>query len=107
MRKVLVAFAILLAILLLISSLGGSLNTTEKFYQEAMEHEMEQFYQDTTKEEPENYEEVEEPHTTSPPTTEPTTEATSAPLPPSTETFQNNHKESIEPFEDDNTFMPY
>lgn len=115
MRKVLVAFAILLAILLLISALGGSLNTAEKFYQEALEQEMEQFYQDATKEEHENYEDMsaeEEPSTATSTATAPTPSAEPATEEPSTaptaETFQNNvHDESIEPFEDDNTFMPY
>lgn len=103
MRKILVTFTVLLAILMLISALGGSLNASERFYEEAMEKEMEHFYEEVSKEEPENYEDV--PKDDKPPV------APQTPTKPATtETYYEDdaqQEESIEPFEEDNTYMPY
>lgn len=111
MRSVLVAFAILLAILLAISALGGSLNLTEKFYEDAMEEDAEAFYEETEtdKEEAENFEET-EPANDPVETTGPTTPTAPTAMPQTTETkeeFYVEDEENIEPFEEDNTYMPY
>ena len=119
MRSVLVAFAILLAILLAISALGGSLNVTEKFYEDAMEEEAEAFFEETAKEEAENFEDKEETtpetsipvETTGPTTTGPTTPTAPTAMPEAPETkeefYAEDGEETIEPFEEDNTYMPY
>lgn len=113
MRSVLVAFAILLAILLAISALGGSLNLTEKFYEDAMEEDAEAFYEEeTAKEEAENFEETEPPKAPVAPVESTGPSAPTAPtaMPQTTETkeeFYVEDEETVEPFEDDNTYMPY
>lgn len=113
MRTLLVVFAILLVILTLISSLGGSVNTTERFYEEMMD-------------EAETYanwpaEEFEEETPTAPsvapptgpsvppPTGSPSTPPASTEMPPpSMSTFANGEDEEIEPFSNDKSeYMPY
>lgn len=115
MRSVLVTFAILLAILLAISALGGSLNVSEKFYEDI---EKEAFYEDVengtdqTEESTENEnendaekpkEEAENMENTPPTITAGPTTVTD---PVAKETFYQT-EEAIEPFEEDNNFMPY
>lgn len=76
MRTLVVVFSILLGILLLISALGGSLNSTEKFEDIAQDlvekDEAETFYSPTAT--PEEHKAA--PQHTTPPTTTPHTTAT-------------------------------
>lgn len=119
MRSVLVAFAILLAILLSISALGGSLNVSERFYEDVLD-ETEAFYEEVAKEEAENFSEDTTPPNTADPLepTGPTTPSAPDAMPSITaETKEEYYEEegegegegedTIEPFEEDNTFMPY
>lgn len=121
MRTLLVVFAILLAILILISSLGGSLNTTEKFYQEVMEEaetytdmgEMEEFYEEQTHAAPAMPSAPIAPPTpetpvapsTPPPTAVPA-DKEQTPSGPSMSTFVNGEEE-VEPFDSDSSYMPF
>lgn len=89
MRSLLVFFAILLAILTLISSLGGSLSAKETFYTEQPIEDAEG-WQDAT------------PEVASGMKTE-TSEEEMAPemMAPATESFQEAPAEEVEPFEAD------
>jgi hypothetical protein len=82
MRSLLVFFAILLAILTLISSLGGSLSAKETFYSEPVEDV--EGWQETTPEMPTDVEET-------------TTDVE----PPTTEGFEDAPVDEVEPFEAD------
>lgn len=85
MRSLLVFFAILLAILTLISSLGGSLSAKETFYTEQPIEDAEG-WQDAT---PEVVSETKEEN------------SSEMPQPPTTESFQEAPAEEVEPFEAD------
>lgn len=117
MRSVLVAFAILLAILLSISALGGSLNVSERFYEDMLEEQAEAFYQD--KEEPENFYQDSASSGNPLQSTGPTAPTAPDAMPAVKEEYYEEEgeaegegeveegQETIEPFEDDNTYMPY
>lgn len=85
MRSLLVFFAILLAILTLISSLGGSLSAKETFYTEQPVEDAEG-WQDAT------------PEVTS---EEKKEEESSEMTPPTMESFESAPAEEVEPFEAD------
>lgn len=94
MHSILVVFVILLAILMLISALGGSLNLQEKFEEEEHQNTMaEMFYEEPMQEE----------KTTSPSLPTPTVESPPSPIPmpkqPSVESFTDGKE--VEPFEED------
>lgn len=90
MHTILVVFVILLAILMLISALGGSLNIQEKYEEEQEQPLAEMFYELPLKTE-------EQLKSASVPVPVSTTQ--SAPVPPSTEAFTNSR--DIEPFEEE------
>lgn len=97
MRTLVVVFSILLGILLLISALGGSLNSTEKFedYGLVEGDEAETFYDPTV---PPTTKDEKKPMST-PPTPPATLPPPPAHTTPTAEAFQNS-PEDIEPYED-------
>jgi ABC-type antimicrobial peptide transport system permease subunit len=94
MHSILVVFVILLAILLLISALGGSLNIQEKFEDDKENPTVaEMFYETSTEEE--------QPLPTEVPT-EMSTE-TSSQVPTTTPSTVEAFSNGVEPFEDEDT----
>ncbi len=92
MHSILVVFVILLAILLLVSALGGSLNIQEKFEEDEQPTVAEMMYESIPQEE--------QPPTEEMPTSVPTYPVdtpTSDAVQPAVETFSNG----VEPFEDE------
>jgi hypothetical protein len=95
MHSILVVFVILLAILMLISALGGSLNLQEKFEEEENNETLTEMFYELPKQAEEKMNTV----SLSPPSSVPSQPPLVPPPTQTVESFMN--EEDIEPFEED------